>query len=312
MALPTLLDIAKRNAADLTIELLDEAVKYAPEAKMVPSRTIKGTTYKTLIRTVNPTVAFRNANEGTAVSKGEYENRLVQTYILNPQWECDKAVADSSEDGANAYVADEAQAIINASLQTLGKVFYYGQHATFGDAKGCPGLLQSYDSTNMVVDAGGTTDDTCSSVWAVVFGPLFCQWVYGLDGRLELSDLQEVWLIDASSNPYDGLRQSLLAYPGLQVRSTYGVARIKKLTADSGKGLTDARIATMLALFPAGIQPNALFMTRRSQGQLQASRTATTPTGAPAPFPRFVEGVGGENIPIVITESLSNLEKLTT
>ena len=308
----TLLDIAKRNAADLAVQLLDEAALYAPEAKMVPARTIRGRTYNTLVRTANPTVAFRDANEGTAISAGVYENRLVQTYILNPQWECDKAVADSAEDGANAYIADEAQAIVNASLQTLGKVFYYGTHATFGDAKGCPGLLQAYDSTNMVVDAGGTTDDTCSSVWAVVFGPLDVQLVFGQSGSLDLTDVDEVRLVDGSSNPYTAYRQELLAYVGLQVRRIKAVARIKKITEDSGKGLTDTLIATLLAKFPAGIQPNAIFMTRRSQGQLQASRTATTPTGAPAPFPRFVEGVGGENIPLVITESLSDVEKLTT
>ena len=26
--------------------------------------------------------------------RGTYENRLVETFILNPRWECDKAVAE--------------------------------------------------------------------------------------------------------------------------------------------------------------------------------------------------------------------------
>jgi len=70
MAMPTLMDIATRNAADLTIELLDEAVQYAPEVALGPARTIRGRQYKTLVRTANPTVSFRDANEGSAISKG--------------------------------------------------------------------------------------------------------------------------------------------------------------------------------------------------------------------------------------------------
>jgi len=306
MALPTLLDIATRNAADLTIELLDEAMKTNPEVRMGPSRTIKGRQYRTLVRTTHPTIAFRNANEGTAVSQSVYENRLFETFILNPQWEADKAVAQSSEDGWEAYLADEADAIMAASLYHLGKCFYYGTDATHGDAKAFPGLLQAYDATNMVVDAGGTTANTGSSVWAVRWGPRDVQWVWGQDGALDLSEVDEVRLVDGSSNPYTAYRQELLAYPGLQVRGVKSIARIKKLTADSGKGLTDARIFSLFSKFPAGVMPDVLFMTRRSQEQLRASRTATNPTGSPAPTPGDVEGV-----PIVVTEALSDVEALT-
>lgn len=309
MAMPTLVDIATRNAADLTVELIDEAVKYAPEVRLGPARTIRGRQYKTLVRTTEPTVSFRHANEGVAVSKGVYTNRLFETFIFNPQWECDKAVAQSSEDGADAYIADEAQAIMNASLLHLGKIFYYGTNATFGDAKGFPGLLAAYDSTNMVVDAGGTTDNVASSVWAVAWGPQYVRWVWGQDGALELSDLQEVRLVDGSSNPYTAYRQEILAYAGLQVGHTKSIGRIKKLTTDSGKGLTDALIYALLAKFPAAIQPDALLMSMRSLEQLRSSRTATTPTGSPAPYPESIQGVKGP-IPIVVTEALSNIETL--
>jgi len=311
MAMPTLMDIATRNAADLTIELLDEAVQYAPEVDLGPARTIRGRQYKTLVRTANPTVSFRDANEGSAISKGTYENRLVETFIFNPQWEADKAVAQSSEDGADAYLADEAQAIVNASLFHLGKVFYYGKDATFGDAKGFPGLLASYDSTNMEVSAGGTTDSINSSVWAVVWGPQHCRWVWGLDGSLDLSDVTEVRLIDGSSNPYTGLRQELLAYAGMQIRSKYSCARIKLINStDSGKNLSDALIYQLLGKFPAGIEPDVLLMTRRSLEGLRASRTATNPTGAPAPYPEYIQGVT-KRIPIQITEAITNTETLT-
>lgn len=308
MAMPNLLDIAKRNASDLSIELIDEALLFAPEVRLGPARPIPGRQYRTLVRTSNPTVSFRDANEGVAVTKAGYENRLFETFIFNPQWECDKAVAESSIDGADAFIADEAQAMVNAATLLLGRVFYYGT-GTGGDAKGFPGLLQAYDSTNMVVDAGGTTDDTATSLWAVCWGPGNVRWVWGNNGSLNMSELSEARLIDGSSNPYTAFRQEILAYAGLQVGHVKCVGRIKKITEDSSKTLTDAMIYALLAKFPAVLEPDVLFCTVRSLEQLRASRTATTPTGAPAPYPTSIQGVK-KQIPIVVTETILNTEKL--
>ncbi|MBA7711875.1 hypothetical protein ES703_120842 [subsurface metagenome] len=47
-------------------------------------------------------------------------------------------------------------------------------------------------------------------------------------------------------------------------------------------------------------------MTARSLGQLQDSRTATNPTGAPAPFPE-----SAFNVPIFDTTAITNTEALT-
>lgn len=302
MAVTTLLDIAKANAADPVVGLIEEVLTYSPEVALGSARTIRGLNYRTLVRTALPGVAFRNANEGAALTKSTWENRLIECYTLNPRWECDKAVADRYEDGAAAFIAMEADAMMKASMITLGSQFYYG---TSSDAKGFPGLVAAYDSS-MEVDAGGTTASTASSVWGVTFGPQAVQWVYGSEGRLSMSDLSEQRVLDASNNPYTAYCQELLAYPGLQVGNKYAIARIRDLTADSGKGLTDALIAQLLEKYPVGYKPDYLFMNRRSLRQLQSSRTATNPTGAPAPFPS--ESFG---IPIVVTDSITSTEALS-
>jgi len=305
MAVPTLLDIAKANGSDAAVGLVEEVLNAFPEVQLISARTIKGLNFKTLVRTGVPTASFRKANQGTTPTKSTLENRLVECFILNPRWECDKAVADAYEDGANAYIALEADGQMRGSMITLGTQFYYGS-ANGGDANGHPGLLASYDSTSMVVDAGGTTASTGSSVWAVRSGPQSVQWVYGNDGELAVSDVSEQRVLDSNNAPYTAYVQELLARPGLQVASKYACARIKKLTADSGKGLTDALISQLLAKFPVGYKPDYLFMSRRSLMQLQSSRTATTPTGAPAPIPQ--ESFG---IPIVPTDSILDTEALT-
>ena len=151
MAVTTLLDIAKANGSDAAVGLIEEVQTYSPEVMLGAARTIKGLSYKTLIRTALPTTAFRNANEGVAASKSTWENRVIECFTLNPRWECDKAVADRYEDGAQAFIALEADGIMRAAMLTLGSQFYYG---VANDAKGFPGVLAAYDATNMVVDAG--------------------------------------------------------------------------------------------------------------------------------------------------------------
>ncbi len=308
LTVPTILDIATANGSDMVVGLIEETIKAVPEVAVGAARTIKGINYRTLVRTALPTVAFRAANAGATVSKGTYENRLFETFMFNPRWECDKMVADMYEDGAAAFIAMEAQGQMESSWQYLGKQFYYGNDSTVGygnDTLGFPGLMQGYDTTNMVVDAGGTTDSVASSAWLVRFGPRDITWVYGGNGQLALNPLQEQRVLDANNNPYTAYVQEMTARPGLQFTRIYAACRIKKLTTDAGKGLTDALISTAISKFPVGLPPDFIFCTRRSLQQLQASRTATNPTGAPAPIPN--ESFG---IPILPTDSLLNTEKL--
>ena len=324
---PTLLDIAKANAADDIVALIDETIQSHPEILLMPARTIRGINYKTLVRTALPTVGFRNANEGYAASKGTYENRLIETFIFNPRWEADKAVADRYEDGPEAYIALEAGAIMEASLQALCSQFYYGRGTSTqcglgtttvkGDTKGFFGLLELSEALGLtvagnplLVDAGGTTADTASSVYMIKTGPLHVNWVWGNNGNLDVDDAVTERVLDASNNPFTAYVQEMLAYPGLQVGSIHSIGRIAELTEDSGLGLTDALLAKLWAKFRTAFKPDLILMSRRSQRQLQQSRIMATggtvlPDGAPVPFP-----TSWENLPIYTTDSISNAEAI--
>lgn len=303
----TLLDIAKLNGSDSVVGLIEESLVLAPEVSLFPARTIRGTSYKTVVRSTLPTTQFRNANEGVTSSQSVFTNRLVETFILDAQIRVDKAVADAYEDGPAALQAVEAAGVVGSSLRLLGSQIWYGV-GTGGDAKGFPGAIGIHDSTNMSVDAGGTTAGTGSSVWGVKFGPQNAQLVLGNNGALQLSDWMTQQVPDANSRLYTAYCAALTAYPGLQVGNIYSVGRIRKLTEDAGKGLTDALIASLLQRFQTnlGMFPDVLFMTPRSLYQLRASRTATTPGGTPAPIPTEVFGV-----PIQVTNQISNTEALT-
>lgn len=309
----TLLDIVKLNGTDAEVGLIDETVKAHPELTAVSARTIKGINFRTKVRTAlgNTAGSFRNANEGSSAPKHTYENRLVECFMMEPRFEVDAQAADDYEDGPEAYIALDTEGTMEGEMQALAKQFYYGR-GTGGNAKGHPGLLDSLDTTNMVVDAGGTTDNVATSVWMVKFGPKAVQWVWGHGITLKLGPIRTESLIDSndSTKKLDGYVQTGKARPGLQVVDRSAVLRIKKITADVGHTLNDSLINQGLLKFRAGIQPDAIFVTRRSLGQWQASRTATTTTGLPAPFPMEVMGLNRTVIPVYLTDSISETETL--
>ncbi|HUU91090.1 MAG TPA: hypothetical protein VM238_07755 [Phycisphaerae bacterium] len=300
----TLLDIAKRNASDALVGLIDEAAVAHPEWLLGEARTIEGTQYKTLVRTALPDVGFRRANEGVETKKSTLVNRLVECFIVDASWDMDKAVADASEDGAEAVCAEEAGAHMEGAITNLCKQFYYGTASgAAGAAYGYAGLIDMVDS-GMVIDAGGTTDNTCSSVWAVKFGPKYARWVMGGGGDWNEGEIVSL-PVTVSSKQMWSYAQELVGWMGLQIGHKQSIARLHSATADSGKGVTDAQIALLLEKFPVGIVPDVLLMNRRSLRQLQSSRTATNPTGAPAPFPQDSFG-----IPIAVTDSIISTEAL--
>lgn len=317
-AIVTLLDIARVNGSDAVAGLIDEAQRPHPEVVYLPARTIKGQNYKTLVRVAVPRGgSFRDANKGAKLVKSSYVNRLVETFIFNPRWEADKAVADRNEDGAEAFIALEAGGIMEGAMADLCEQFYYGgnKYTAAGTARasGFPGLVDVVD-TAKVSDVGGTTLPT--SVWIVRGGPRQTQWVAGNNGGFQMDNPRIETLyrqIDGANTleRFTGYVQELLAYPGLQVGSVHSVVRIKGLSTDAGKGLTDKLIFDALALFPEGtdLSNTMILMNNRSWTQLRDSRTAVNATGAEAPLPDQIQGPTGP-LPIRPTAAIVNGESI--
>jgi hypothetical protein len=307
----TLLDLAKLNGADPIVGLIEEVATASPEVTLIPARTIRGTSYKTVIRNSRPTVGFRAANEGTDPTKSNFTERLVECFILSARVEVDKAVAKGYEDGAEALQAIEAVGVMRAALSTVGSQTIYG---TSAGAKGFVGLqdLVTTFGTELVVDAGGTTAGTGSSVYAIKAGAQGVQYVYGNSTTFDLSPFREGDAVDANSKRFAAYIADLTAWIGFQCVNKYAVGRLKDATEDSGKGVSDAKIAELLSKFPVGERPTHLLMNRRSAYQLQISRTMTASTKQEA-FTGILPGVPTESfgIPIIITDSIGSTETLS-
>jgi hypothetical protein len=312
MAQANLLDIAKLNGSDTIVGLIEETLTYAPEVQIMPARTIRGTSYKIASRVSYPGVGFRAANEGSTPTKSEFENQLIECYILSGAVQADVAVARAYEDGEQAWKDIESVGVMRQAMIELGSQVIYG---TSHQAKGFPGLQAIHTAFNsgLVVDAGGTSAGTGSSVYGINTDTQGVQLVFGAGTTFELGE----WRIEnvGTSSVYPAHVANLTAWVGMQVGSKYSVGRLKDATADSGMGVTDAKLAELLSKYPVGYRPNYWLMNRRSAYQLQVSRSASTvqngvktSSGSEifAPLPTESNG-----IPIVITDSIGNTEALT-
>lgn len=305
-----MLDLAKMNGSDVVVGLIEENLNAAPEISVLPARQVKGTSFKTLVRTAYPTTAFRQVNQGQEPTKSTYVNKLFELYYYDGQMEVDNAVATADEQGVDHALAIEADGHGRAFLLTAGKQVWYGLNA---DANGFPGAHEIVDSS-LLVDATGTTATTASSVYAVVAAPKFMEVIPGNNTVLTTGQWR-MQSITRSSKEMTAWKNSLEGWIGVAWYSKYACGRIKNLTADTGKGLSDSLLAKLLSQFPVGVKPTHFFMNRRSRYQLQISRTVTLfgqantkvsgALGNIAPVPTEYDGV-----PIIATDSITSTEAI--
>ncbi len=304
----TLADLVKindMNLADLDVtDLLQDAPLLMALAADVASN---GTEHKYLKETGAPVVGFRSANDGRENKASADTLVTITLKILDASFAVDKALADAYRKGPAAYVAREGKRHLKAAFAAAEAQLISGVGADAGGFVGlCDATTIDAIADTMVVNATGSTATTGSSVIAIRTNEdgNDCTLITGNDGEITMGDTV-VTRMEGATGHYPGLFTPISGWLGLQIGSAYSVGRICNLTAQSGKTLTDDLISQLLAKFPASKPPNMLVMSRRSRQQLQASRTATTATGAPAPIPQDSFG-----IPIVVTDGMPDTQSI--
>jgi len=296
----TLLDAIKLHPDETFQGVVNEAVKLSPEMQILPVRTIPTMTYKALVRTGNPAVSFRRANEGVPDTKATFVEKLFQTYAFDHQVKIDKLLRDEmGEQGFGVLMEQHQVGALQGAFDLVSSQLYYGNPEL---DKGFPGLISQYaDDTAHYVDATGSANKY--SVWGLntqmgnsglVFGGGRAS---GIDqGPWELKDVQ-----DTNNNTYQAFCSYLYGNVGFELVNKNAAMRIKNLsTTDAGKGLTDALLNQLWTkALRNGTRFDTLLMPPEAVEQLRAARTATNPTGAPAPRPTDWNG-----IPIVETAGI--------
>lgn len=268
-----------------------------------------GNIHKYLKEKTAPTVGFRPVNTGRTNTGGTDEEVQADLKYLDPSWDEDVAIVDTApahKGGPVGFIQKRSARAIRQALFGAEKQILYGS-----DSDGFTGLNMAstlrYKDSAMVVDATGTTANTGSSVWFIRTddSEREAMFVLGNQGQITVPDEATIIQKTDDDGVYAAYYVAMGGWFGFQIGSAYSIGRIVNLTADSGKGLTDALIYSMLSKFPAGRGPTLMAMGRRSLEQLRKSRTATNATGAPAPIPTEVE-----NIPIIVTDSIGATEAL--
>lgn len=321
MPLHTLLDVAKLTGNDVAVGLIEENQTYAPEALSFLSRVIPGTSYKTAVATTLPTTGFTAANQGIAITKSQFDQRLVECFIFRGAVELDAAVSRASEGlGLSDLEMIEAARVARSALITIGNQIFNGVSAGpagFGGLKAFTPKTATAGTSSIVVDATGTTSNTASSIYAVKFGLQDAHLVFGNGQTLQLSEFRDQQLTDASGGKYAGRVAELTAWIGMQLGNVNCVGRILNVTADSGKTASDSLISQLLERFPVGYIPDALYMSRRSAGQIARSRSVTifsqagVAPNAARTTPNIVTRVQDwDGIPIIVSDNIGNTDAI--
>ena len=305
-----LIDLVKGAYADATVGIVDEVVKEVPEVAFFDARLVKGTQFKTLARTSLPTTGFRTLGNGIDASESGYALKTFDLGILAGLVQVDKAqVLGDSMRSKEEVLSDEAIAMVISGMKTLaGKVWYGGK----AGAEAFDGVAALCDDS-LVVDAGDSTANGCSSVYAVgndarkACGLVFSENSgFFLNGEL---DFKEGTMVGANSKQLPCFWTDLTGYAGFSAVNAKKMARLANLGASSHT-LTDALLAKLVAAYRKanGAVPDALFASYDQLTALQASRAATSVV------PRERGSIAAEGptdfqgIPLIASNAISDTE----
>lgn len=311
--MPNALQIAQGRQVPLTQGLIMALIAEAPLLASIDARTSASTKFLSLVITsLAAANAFVNYNEGFTATEGTLELREFDCSLVGGQIKAERITAQKwdKEHAAAGYSWMDLQTMLKLKAQgiELEKQIIKGQAY---DAKGFPGLKEllpyisgnlltttetaaKYNFARTVLNAGGSTANTGTSVYAIIEGELDVQLVLGDDmsGTGDLFRLSEMVTSNEAPNPAEPTKKSLhdlqqfsghigLSMAGFNqtpnsvVPTQFSARRIANLTAQQGYTLTDALMSKLSRMFGPSKRPTKFIMGTRSGEQLAASRQAT-------------------------------------
>jgi hypothetical protein len=306
----TLNGIIRLNDANLADFEYSNIVQPKSFLGMIPwAPASNGTQHKFTMVTSAAGAAFRAVNTGLN-NAASYEKTIsLDLKYLDASFHRDVAIVQGAKDRA-AYLTKETGRALAAGFSSAEYQLIQG---TGVDALGYDGLQQLaslYDGNSVnVAGSGGTRVYMLIAAEDAVCG------IAGNDGQFVVDEaVMQKMITDAATGAgYNAYNVNIGGYLGLQVAGKYSIAFAYNIDGTSGKGVTDSILAQLYAKFPSDRAPmvNMILMSMKGLGQLQASRSATSPTGAPAPFPASWDAAGRE-IPIVVSDAVNDAETTVT
>lgn len=308
--MPTASEIALGRQTPLTQGIFMSVLTETPLFSAFDARTITGTRFMTLALDALPSSAFANYGQGFTSSDAKLSIREFDCAFIGGLIKAERVTEErwNAEHQAAGYTWFDLQTLMKmkADLLHVESQILYG---TAVDAKGFPGLkeitpygtplaLTGDPSANLyktpVINAGGTTANTASSVYSICFGDMDAQLIIGGDSGGELIKMGQIitqmLAPDVTNYPTQLSEHHVaqvdghigLAVSGFSpsvanqtVPTQYAVRRIANLTAETNHTLNDAMMNLLSLSHGPAKRPNLFSMSLRSGLQLAASRAAT-------------------------------------
>lgn len=263
-----------------------------------------GDTHKYLDYTQAPVVGFRAVNDGREHDSSIDTLRTVTCKLVDSSFTLDQALTNIWRRGEQDLLDREAVRALRAGMFIVEKQIFCG--TVSGDANGFAGLADKHTALSQAytLGAGGSGADT-SSVYFVRSNPDEVAVVSGFGGSISIGEAV-VNRCAGQTGWFTAWVVPILAWYGVQTGSI-ATSSVRLANIDSGAKLTDDLMYQSLQEFPAGRQPNLIFMSRRSLEYLREDRTTYNPIGTPAPRPESFEG-----IPIIVTDGILDTETAIT
>lgn len=254
----TLLDYAKRldpnGKIDAIAELLAQTNEILADMPFVEGNLQTG--HKTTVRTGLPSATWRQLNYGVQPTKSTTKQVTDACGMLEAYSEIDKALADLNGNSAEFRLSED-RAFLEAMNQEMATTLFYGDTTT--DPEKFNGLECRYNvysatrtnSGSNIIKSDGSGEDSCTSIWLVVWGPNTAHGIFpkGSKAGLVHEDLGEQTLLDASGGKYQGYRTHYKWDIGLTVRDWRYVVRIAniKVSALTASGSTGSNLIDLMS-----------------------------------------------------------------
>jgi hypothetical protein len=269
-----------------------------------------GSQHKWTVETGAPGSAFRDLNSGIVNAAGQEQSVTANLKLMDASFDRDMASDQILRMGIGPYMERETMKSLNA---TLAKSEFQLIRGTAHDAAGYDGiidLLSLYDGMALDVEGSGGT-----RVYMMIMGEDDVAGVLGYDGKFDVTDPFAIKRVTDTSTgaAYNAWAVGIHGWMCLQVAGRYSLAGAYNIDGTANKSVDDDLLADIYSLFPSDRQPfvNGILMSRVGAAQLRKSRTATNPTGLPAPFSTSWSGAGRE-IPIFVSDALDDEESTVT
>lgn len=312
--MPTAAQIAQVRQTPFSAGLIMAIADAHPLFNAFDFRTVDGYDFLSLALVSRPNAAnFAKYGEGFEHTAAVYELRKFSTSLVGGIVKCECITEERWNRENSAIDWDwfdiETEEKFKESIMNIERQMILGRA---NNADGFPGAKEltpfisgntitmtengaKYGYVRSVLNAGGSTADTASSVYSFVFGEKDCQGILGggaTSGEFLRVDEPTIEMLapDPVNAPTKLSRHrvaQMSGHVGMAVAGfsqetegqtipvQFGLRRLANLTEQTGYKLTDAHMTKLSRMHGTGKRPNLYAMSERSGEQLAASRAAT-------------------------------------